>query len=40
MDARLARVEVDEALEIGVIEVLVAVHFDPDHLLDSGDSNP
>ena len=40
VDARLARIEVDEALEVGVVEVLVAVGLDPDHLLDAGDADP
>ena len=37
VDAGLLRVEVDEALEAGVEEVLGAVGLDPDHLLDAGD---
>ncbi len=39
VDAGLLRVEVDEALEVGVEEVLDAVGLDPDHLLDAGDSD-
>ena len=40
VDAGLARLEVDEALEVGVVEVLGAVGLDPDHLLDAGDADP
>ena len=40
VDAGLARIEVDEALEIGVVEVLRAVGLDPDHLLDAGHADP
>ena len=40
VDAGLARLEVDEALEVGVVEVLGAVGLDPDHLLDPGDADP
>ena len=40
VDAGLARVEVDEALEVGVVEVLLAVGLDPDHLLDPGHADP
>ena len=39
VDARLLWVEVDEALEPGVEEVLDAVGLDPDHLLDAGDAD-
>ena len=40
VDAGLLRVEVDEALELGVEEVLGAVGLDPDHLLDPGHADP
>jgi hypothetical protein len=36
VDTGLLRVEIDEALELGVEEVLGAVGLDPDHLLDPG----
>src|SRR3954470_12226732 len=39
MDAGLLRVEVDEALELGVEEVLDAVGLDADDLLDAGDAD-
>jgi hypothetical protein len=39
VDAGLLGVEVDEALELGVEEVLGAVGLDPDHLLDPGDAD-
>src|SRR5262249_30244171 len=35
VNARLARVEVDEALELGVVEVLAGIRLDADHLLDA-----
>jgi hypothetical protein len=40
VDAGLPRVEVDEALEAGVEEVLGPVRLHPDHLLDPGDADP
>ena len=40
VDAGLARFEVDEALHLGVEEVLAAVVADPDHLLDAGHADP
>ncbi len=40
VDAGLLRVEVDEALELGVEEVLRPVGLDPDHLLDPGHPDP
>ena len=40
VDAGLPGIEVDEALELGVVEVLGAVGLDPDHLLDPGHADP
>ncbi len=40
VDAGLLRVEVDEALHLGEVEVLGAVDLDADHLLDPGDADP
>ena len=40
VDAGLLRVEIHEALEVGVVEVLGAVRLDADHLLDAGDADP
>ena len=39
VDARLLRVEVHVALELGVVELLVAVDRDAEDLLDAGDAD-
>jgi hypothetical protein len=40
VDAGLTGVEVDEAFELGEVEVLGALRLDADHLLDAGDADP
>jgi len=40
VDPRLAGLEVDEALETGVVEVLGSIGLDPDNLLNAGDADP